>query len=313
MHFKKFLTTFLVIILASASFSINNSRAGHGGYTVDYPDFSPQSPYYESITELSRLEIITGNADGTLRPTASLNRAELIALVMRATQKSPEPSDNNCFPDVREEWFAGLICKAFKEGYISGYPDGYFRPARAVTSGEASKILTNTIKNTSFQNLQEAQDFIHDQRFYRFKYSINDAIPRNETFERILRVLSHHVTDNSITYPSNGKPHYRNLLESDLVSIIDKKPVIMHFQSPWQVRSRDSEKKLLESFDQLTGNILWLRVDYEIDTELKNRYGMSTPDVFIVLNAAGHVVKTQFGYRTAQEGQAMINSALGSS
>ncbi len=308
---RKILLASIILSIFSALSGSPNTLAGHGGYTIDYPDVPIDSRYYESITELSRLQIISGNADGTLKPKASLNRAELIALVMRATQKAPEPNDKNCFPDVQEEWFAGLICRASREGYISGYPDGLFRPARAVTSGEAAKIILNSIKSQSFQELSKAQDFIHEQRFFRIQYPINSEILRDEAFERIMRVLSHSITNNSITYPQNGKPHYRNLLQSDYETIIDKKPVILHFQSAWQVRSRDSEKKLLENFDQLQGNILWLRVDYEEDLELKNRYGMSTPDVFIVLDASGNNVATQFGFQSLEQGQMMIDKALG--
>src|SRR3989338_1514835 len=47
----------------------------------------------------------------------------------------------DCFPDVKEEWFAPYVCTAKRDGIIAGYPDGAFKPEQPISFVEAAKIL----------------------------------------------------------------------------------------------------------------------------------------------------------------------------
>lgn len=50
----------------------------------------------------------------------------------------------NCFTDVKDEWFAPYICYAKEKEWVDGYPDGSFKPAKFVNKAEAIKMLLET-------------------------------------------------------------------------------------------------------------------------------------------------------------------------
>jgi len=106
----------------------------------------------KAIEYLYNQGIVTGYEDNTFRPDNTINRAELLKILVGDKVANiehvdewgtPHPDYLNCFSDVNEEWFAVYVCMAKKEGWISGYPDGSFRPAQAVNKAEAIKMLIN--------------------------------------------------------------------------------------------------------------------------------------------------------------------------
>jgi len=86
--------------------------------------------------------IIRGYPDGTFRPSGSINRAELIKILMLGFRDQEILGEMDCFDDVAEEWFAPYVCAAKRLGWIGGYADGTFRPAQSVNRAEAIKIIT---------------------------------------------------------------------------------------------------------------------------------------------------------------------------
>ncbi len=97
-----------------------------------------------AITYLKQHNIVAGYLDGTFRPDQTINRAEMVKMIVAGKQVNPDPMVyKNCFPDVREEWYAVYICYAKEKGWIGGYPDGNFRPADLVNRAESLKIIMN--------------------------------------------------------------------------------------------------------------------------------------------------------------------------
>lgn len=95
-----------------------------------------------AIIYLQEKGIINGYPDGTFRPNQELNRAEFMKLVIAHKVGQPDPNKyKNCFPDVKEEWFAPYICYAKAQGWVKGYPDNYFRPANKINKVETIKII----------------------------------------------------------------------------------------------------------------------------------------------------------------------------
>lgn len=106
-----------------------------------------------AIEFLREKGIINGYADGTFRPDATINRAELLKVLIKMT--GVEPSKDlyaRCFPDVKNEWFAPFVCYAKKQMWISGYKDGTFKPANAVSTAEAIKIIVTAGHCTQMQS-----------------------------------------------------------------------------------------------------------------------------------------------------------------
>lgn len=89
--------------------------------------------------------VISGYPDGTFKPNNTVNRAELLKILVGGQGVTPTVIDSkNCFPDVATEWFAPYVCYAKAHGWVSGYPDGTFQPNKTVSSVEAIKMLVNS-------------------------------------------------------------------------------------------------------------------------------------------------------------------------
>jgi hypothetical protein len=97
-----------------------------------------------AIDYLNAMGVISGYPDGTFRPLNTVNRAELLKILVGGQGAAPVAAQyGDCFPDVIDEWFAPFICYAKEQGWVSGYPDGTFRPANTVNTAEAIKMVVN--------------------------------------------------------------------------------------------------------------------------------------------------------------------------
>ncbi|MBD3330787.1 hypothetical protein GF354_04635 [Candidatus Peregrinibacteria bacterium] len=89
--------------------------------------------------------VISGYPDGSFRPDSVVNRAELLKILVGGTGVTPSVSQyNNCFPDVKDDWYAPFVCYAKSEGWVDGYPDGTFKPEQYVNKVEAIKMVVNS-------------------------------------------------------------------------------------------------------------------------------------------------------------------------
>ncbi len=109
--------------------------------------FSPAKAQFidtenDSINHLHQHGVIKGYQDGTFKPQNQINRAELIKMIIEATNTEVIPTIVSCFPDVpANQWFTDYICTAQKKGWITGYSDGTFKPSQNVNTAEALKII----------------------------------------------------------------------------------------------------------------------------------------------------------------------------
>lgn len=88
---------------------------------------------------------ISGFPDGTFRPDAPINRAQYAAIIAKTFQLPP--SNKNKFPDVKSDfWAAAAIASAAESGFISGFPDGTFRPGQNLTKVQAIVSIVNGLK-----------------------------------------------------------------------------------------------------------------------------------------------------------------------
>lgn len=95
-----------------------------------------------AIEFLAEYNVVNGNPDGTYLPDNGVNRAELLKLLYETIGFGGDEPTEQCFPDVPlGEWYTKYVCAAKADGFIQGYPDGYFRPAQNVNKVEALKIL----------------------------------------------------------------------------------------------------------------------------------------------------------------------------
>ena len=121
---------------------LENPNSGTG--TCSYTDIPAGVWYEEPVRALCALGLFMDAK--TFRPQDPVTRAELVTIL---TRLKPEAAGTSSFPDVpQKHWASAQIGAAVSLGWISGYPDGTFRPDRPVNRGEACTILNRVCGRT---------------------------------------------------------------------------------------------------------------------------------------------------------------------
>jgi hypothetical protein len=94
------------------------------------------------VEAMAAQEIVTGDPDGSFRPSGNLNRAEAAALLHRVLGLGePLAPSEKPFPDVDiDKWYAGYIADMEALEMIHGYGDGLYRPGKEINRAEFIKI-----------------------------------------------------------------------------------------------------------------------------------------------------------------------------
>lgn len=98
------------------------------------------------IQSLAQRNIINGYPDGSFRPNAPVNRAEFATLVGNAFPNAERDGFRpaRSFNDVRSGfWAENAIRTASQTGFLSGYPDGSFRPSENIPRVQVLVSLGN--------------------------------------------------------------------------------------------------------------------------------------------------------------------------
>ncbi len=90
--------------------------------------------------------IIAGYPDGTFRPDQPVTRAEFAALVTKAFELQPTRAVR-AFKDVPKKlWAADAIDKAYRAGFLAGYPNQTFAPSQNILRIESLVSISNGTK-----------------------------------------------------------------------------------------------------------------------------------------------------------------------
>ena len=139
---KKFLSLVLALVMTMSLVTVS---AG----AKDFTDAS-KITYDEAVDVMSAAKVIDGYAEGDFRPSTTLTRgaaAKIICnLILGPTTASALVADAAPYKDVpTNHTFAGYIAYCQKEGIISGYADGTFRPANSLTGYAFMKMLLGAL------------------------------------------------------------------------------------------------------------------------------------------------------------------------
>jgi S-layer homology domain len=90
--------------------------------------------------------IIVGYPNGTFKPDQPVTRAEFAALLNKAFELPPI-RESIAFKDVPQNyWAAAVIDKAYRSGFLAGYPNQTFAPSQNIIRIESLVSLTNGSK-----------------------------------------------------------------------------------------------------------------------------------------------------------------------
>lgn len=99
------------------------------------------APFVEA---LAARNLVKGFLDGTFQPDSQVNRAQFAALLAASFPAVARDRPISLFPDVPTSfWGALAIRQAQSQGFMSGFPDGSFRPTAPLTRVQAILALVN--------------------------------------------------------------------------------------------------------------------------------------------------------------------------
>ena len=139
---KKFLSLVLALVMTMSLVTIS---AGAKDFTDD-----SKITYEEAVDVISELGIVDGYSAGDFRPSNTLTRgaaAKIICnMILGPTTADALSATSAPFSDVpADSVFAGYITYCSKEGIISGYADGTFRPAGTLNGYQFMKMLLGAL------------------------------------------------------------------------------------------------------------------------------------------------------------------------
>ncbi|WP_338814540.1 S-layer homology domain-containing protein [Bernardetia sp. Wsw4-3y2] len=105
---------------------------------------------------------MSGYTDGTFRPANNVTRAEFATMIVSCLNPAPKPENANLsFSDISGHWAEQNILKAAKAGYLSGYPDGTFKPQENITKTQTTVAIANGL-NVSGGNVNSLPAYFDD-------------------------------------------------------------------------------------------------------------------------------------------------------
>ncbi len=136
---------------------INGSGTGTGGGTgsgTDNPILSPAGKFsdlqqshwaYNAVNVLSQNFILNGYLDGTFKPEANITRGEFAKIIVSATN-TIDSTAKATFSDVSgDDWYYMYVASAYNQKFITGYPDGSFRPDDYITRADICTIVSRCL------------------------------------------------------------------------------------------------------------------------------------------------------------------------
>ena len=128
-------------------------------------DVKKDSYFGSCVSQLKSAKVVTGNPDGTYTPGKDANRAEFIALALRAygtmlkdqaktdfdaSMTAAEPKASFKDVDTKKDWYANVAATAKDKEFVNGRTcgaDKCFDGAKSITRAEATTVLFRIFKD----------------------------------------------------------------------------------------------------------------------------------------------------------------------
>ena len=137
--------------------TMDDHKTVHAGWEKDeepwippiIPPVEPSEPEYVPnwLNTEDHFGYIIGYEDGTIRPRASITRAEVATIFFRLLTDEARAefwTETNDYTDVSSaDWFNNAVSTLSNMGILGGYEDGTFRPNATITRAEFAKIAVS--------------------------------------------------------------------------------------------------------------------------------------------------------------------------
>ncbi|MCL2527623.1 MAG: S-layer homology domain-containing protein [Defluviitaleaceae bacterium] len=192
--------------------------------------YMPEEDKYELRRHYS---FMIGFADGTIRPQATITRAEVATMLFRLMSDENRAAywrqDNNYTDVASARWYNNAISTTSNYGLFTGMPDDSFQPQRPITRAEFAVLMARLrgVNNNGpplFADIHGhwAQEYINaaaQNGWVQGPYGLggvflpNQPITRAEAVAMISRTLTrlpcriNYLLPNMRTWPDNTNPH----------------------------------------------------------------------------------------------------------
>jgi|GEM_PF-1180769 hypothetical protein len=99
----------------------------------------------DAVDAVQEQKIMTGFGDNTFRPNKVLNRAEALVILFRLKRVNLDEigaTGNTKFKDVPlDAWYSKAVGEAVEREWITGFPDGTFRPGNNLNRAEWATLI----------------------------------------------------------------------------------------------------------------------------------------------------------------------------
>ncbi|MEM9152107.1 MAG: S-layer homology domain-containing protein, partial [Cyanobacteria bacterium P01_F01_bin.3] len=115
-------------------------------------------------TSLAGRGIINGYPDGSFRPNAPVNRAEFATMVATAFPNAAiQNSSAGQFSDISSGYWARSAMRSVSQrGFLSGYPDGSFRPTQNIPRAQALIALSSGLNYQPVGSVNQTLETFND-------------------------------------------------------------------------------------------------------------------------------------------------------
>lgn len=102
----------------------------------------------DAVAQAVEAGIISGYKDGSFGPHKPLNRTELVAMIVRASEISPDSSAKLTFKDAKEiqAWARPYVAAAVEAGLVGGVGNNRFAPQQFATRAEAVTLIIELLE-----------------------------------------------------------------------------------------------------------------------------------------------------------------------
>ncbi len=141
--------------ISQAEFVVLAMKAQHYEYEAA-PGEHWAMNYIRGAEDMGAIDPCTGDKEIL---NGAINRAEAARILVRTNDITPVSVEEAEIPfadfHVIPEVYQPYVLTAYQEGWLSGYPDGTFRPAHSITRAEASVILTKSMGSSAEETRQQ--------------------------------------------------------------------------------------------------------------------------------------------------------------
>lgn len=115
--------------------------------SMRFKDVAPKNWLYESVSKADQAGWLTSYKNGTLKPATAMSRAEAAELFAVAIRLDLPQRPKQVFKDIPAKDALAATVEALRDKrWLSGYPDGNFRPDATISRAEWSVLLAKLLK-----------------------------------------------------------------------------------------------------------------------------------------------------------------------